>query len=151
MSDIHFDFTAKQELFSELLNKTMGTPHGTFPLQQEDDSGCVWEFQFPLSKTLAWRLLWEASGTEAPTNYVDEGVRTSILPRQQEYVIFSGDDNHLWSLYQSNGRYYIMRANGKRYFDLVLRGKLRTSAAHAVYETLRPIYGELPQAPTLQE
>ncbi len=65
MSDIEFTFHDKQEVFSQLLAKTIGVPHGIFPLQQEDDSGCVWEFQFPLSSSTAWRLLWEASGANA--------------------------------------------------------------------------------------
>lgn len=151
MSDIHFDFHEKQQVFSQLLTKTIGIPHGIFPLQQEDDHGCVWEFQFPLSPSVAWRLIWEASGADATSSVEDEEARASILPRSQEYIIFSGDNSHLWSLYQNDGRYYIMRADGKRYFDLLLRGRLRTDAAAAVYETLRPLYGEVSEAPTLKE
>lgn len=146
MENVEFTFDHKQQVFAQLITKTMGNPHGRFPLQQEDDGGMVWEFQMPMSQTLAWRLLWEASGGDLTTpagERMGEERRASILPQNNSYVIFSGDNDYIWSLYQSQGRYYIMRAKGRRYFDLLLRGRFAKSDADAaVYEALRQLYHE---------
>lgn len=134
----------KQEVFIQLLTKTMGVPHGQRPFQQEDDQGALWQIKEHISYLRARDMLWEAIG-------VDDAPTFHLLPRSGEYIIFGGDDTYLNSLYRAtNYEYYVLQTDGRRYFNRLLRSQLRSDAEIAVYQTIQPIYGRIEEHPTLK-
>jgi hypothetical protein len=143
-----------QQLFTQLLTNTLGVAHGRFPLLQEDDQGAVWEIVMPaLSAESSKRLLWEAMGKpklhDPPCLYHQYGCSLPALPKAEEFIIFSGDtDDHLFALCAS-GNYYVLRTDGPRYYQLVLRGKYHSDASRVLNQTLRKLYGTISVPPTV--
>jgi hypothetical protein len=128
---------ALSPMFAGLLVKTAGVPHGIAAPTQEDDEGNVWSFIAPLRREGAWRLLWDAMcGGHSASLHTE-----ALLPGNDQFIIFGGNDTFIWSLYQRDGRFYIMRADGRRYYNLQLRGRYQSDAALHVYETLHQLYG----------
>ena len=133
-------FSRHHQLFAQLLTQTAHTPHGYYPLMQEDDQGSIWQIMMPVSTEIACRLLWEAHGADAK----DLAQLSDFLPHLEEFTLFGGDDTYLLALWSTAQSYYVIRCEGRRYYDLLLRGKYRHSNStyeQKVYQTLRQLYG----------
>lgn len=160
MTDQHrmFPFSELHQRFADLLTRTAGNPHGRLPLSQEDDAGSVWEIVMPMSRDIAWRLLWEAMGGDmnvlrTPTGEVaGMSYMDSRLPNVDEFIIFSGDETHIFALYASpnpKGQFYVIRTLGRRFYELQLRGRYQSDTSRSLYDTMRQLYGSKPTLPAL--
>lgn len=134
-------FGEHQQLFASLLTKTYGVPHGRYPTDMEDDAGSVWTFLFPIGHILAKQLVWEASGHEGAVPEASHHV-APYLPSDNHFLLFSGDKEYLFALFQRQERFYILRAEGKRFYQLQLRGRFHSEVGSHIYEVLRALYGD---------
>jgi len=140
-------FQEINQAFAQLLTKTVGYPHGTYPYQQEDDSGHLWEYVSSITTKAAAHILRLHRG--------EDGIGdsdTTPLPRDKEYVIYGGDRTNIEAIYQSDGRYYVIGASGSRYYHRLLRDYRNVSPSDTrkeVYTTLRQLYGDVPMTAPL--
>jgi hypothetical protein len=128
-------------IFMHLLSTTGSQPdHGRYPNYQEDDQGVLWEYTDTLTHDQAMAVMDNLQETF-------ELAHAFALPQEGYFTLMGVSDGHLLALYASafQERYYVIQADGNRYYQWLTRryGRIQegSQVQQQAYDTLRQIYG----------